>query len=92
VQPPGDIRNCWRPWPGRALLLPPVFSTASRPVSGLRGHSFGNLFLTSASPAITAAFESAVTAAAGFLAVQGQVCPATTAMCGSGRTRDTATG
>ncbi len=76
VQPPGDIRNCLAALSTEAPLLTRLFQYRFPTVSGLQGHSFGNLFL-SALTAITGSLETAITASSKILAVQGQVVPAT---------------
>ena len=78
VQPPGDIRNCLAALSTEAPLLTRLFQYRFPTVSGLQGHSFGNLFL-SALTSITGNFETAITASSRVLAVQGQVVPATNA-------------
>ena len=76
VQPPGDIRNCLAALATEEPLITGLFQYRFPTGSGLKGHSFGNLFL-SALTAITGSLETAITASSRVLAVQGQVVPAT---------------
>ena len=76
VQPPGDIRNCLAALATEEPLITGLFQYRFPSGSGLKGHSFGNLFL-SALTAITGSLETAITASSRVLAVQGQVVPAT---------------
>ncbi len=46
VLPPGDIRNCMVALSEDAGLLSRLFQYRFKEGRGLRGHSFGNLFLT----------------------------------------------
>jgi len=76
VLPPGDIRNCLAALAGEEKLLTELFQYRFQAGDGLRGHSFGNLFLTVLSE-ITGDLEQAIAACSRVLAVQGQVLPAT---------------
>ena len=76
VQPPGDIRNCLAALATEEPLIKSLFQYRFPSGSGLKGHSFGNLFL-SALTAITGSLETAISASSRVLAVQGQVVPAT---------------
>ena len=76
VLPPGDIRNCIAALAKEENLLTDLFQYRFTAGDGLKGHSFGNLFLT-AMTEITGNFEQAIAACSDVLAVQGQVLPAT---------------
>ncbi len=76
VLPPGDIRNCLAALADEEKLLTELFQYRFRAGNGLRGHSFGNLFLTAMSD-ITGDLEQAIAASSRVLAVRGQVLPAT---------------
>src|SRR5437764_1856026 len=60
VLPPGDIRNCMVALSEDQGLLSRLFQYRFDAGHGLKGHSFGNLFLT-AMTAITGDFPDAVT-------------------------------
>lgn len=76
VLPPGDIRNCITALAQEESLLTELFQYRFSAGDGLKGHSFGNLFLTAMSE-ITGNLEKAIAASSKVLAVQGQVLPAT---------------
>ncbi len=76
VLPPGDIRNCITALAKEESLLTELFQYRFPAGDGLKGHSFGNLFLTAMSE-ITGDLEKAIAASSKVLAVQGQVLPAT---------------
>lgn len=76
VLPPGDIRNCITALAQEEGLLTDLFQYRFQTGEGLKGHSFGNLFLTAMSE-ITGSLEKAIAASSKVLAVQGQVLPAT---------------
>ena len=76
VLPPGDIRNCIAALAKEENLLTELFQYRFAAGDGLKGHSFGNLFLT-AMTEITGNFEQAIAACSKVLAVKGQVLPAT---------------
>jgi uncharacterized cofD-like protein len=75
VLPPGDIRNCITALAKEESLLTQLFQYRFQAGDGLKGHSFGNLFLTAMSD-ITGNLEKAIAASSKVLAVQGQVLPA----------------
>src|SRR6266581_9569547 len=52
VLPPGDIRNCMVALSEDEALLSRLFQYRFRTGRGLKGHSFGNLFLTALSEVI----------------------------------------
>lgn len=76
VLPPGDIRNCVAALAKEESLFTELFQYRFSAGDGLKGHSFGNLFLT-AMTEITGNFETAIAACSEVLAIKGQVLPAT---------------
>ncbi len=76
ILPPGDIRNCLAALSNDEALLTQLFQYRFAAESGLKGHSFGNLFI-SALADITGSFEEAVAESGRVLSVHGQVLPAT---------------
>ena len=77
ILPPGDIRNCLAALSSDEALLSQLFQYRfSDDLSGLQGHSFGNLFITALAD-ITGSFEAAVAESGRVLAVNGRVLPAT---------------
>ncbi|HEV8385611.1 MAG TPA: gluconeogenesis factor YvcK family protein [Candidatus Acidoferrales bacterium] len=80
VLPPGDIRNCMVALSKDAALLSRLFQyrfPAGAGGSGLRGHSFGNLFLTALTN-VTGDFTEAVRLSGQVLAIRGRIYPSTT--------------
>ncbi len=77
VLPPGDIRNCMVALSEDEGLLSKLFQYRFESGRGLKGHSFGNLFLT-AMTHVTGAFHEAVKESADVLAIQGRIYPSTT--------------
>jgi uncharacterized cofD-like protein len=78
VLPPGDIRNCMVALSGDESLLSRLFEYRFSNGRGLKGHSFGNLFLT-AMTHLTGDFSHAVKLSAEVLAVLGRIFPSTAA-------------
>jgi len=78
VLPPGDIRNCMVALSEDEALLGRLFQYRFSNGRGLKGHSFGNLFLT-AMTHLTGDFSRAVKLSAEVLAVLGRIYPATAA-------------
>jgi uncharacterized cofD-like protein len=78
VLPPGDIRNCMVALSEDEALLGRLFQYRFSNGRGLKGHSFGNLFLT-AMTNLTGDFSHAVKLSAEVLAVLGRIYPATAA-------------
>lgn len=74
--PPGDIRNCMTALSQDEHLLSQLFRYRFSSGRGLKGHSFGNLFLT-ALHQITGDFVHAVRCSSEILAIRGQIFPAT---------------
>jgi uncharacterized cofD-like protein len=76
VLPPGDIRNCMVALSEDGALLSRLFQYRFQSGHGLRGHSFGNLFLTALTH-ITGDFNDAVRHSSEVLAILGKIYPAT---------------
>src|SRR2546427_4541769 len=76
VLPPGDIRNCLVALSEDEGLLSRLFQYRFETGRGLKGHSFGNLFLT-ALTRITGDFPDAVKESSEVLAIKGRIYPAT---------------
>src|SRR5215472_5354408 len=78
VLPPGDIRNCMVALSEDEALLSRLFQYRFPGGGSLRGHSFGNLFLT-AMTHLTGEFAHAVKLSSEVLAVAGRIYPCTAA-------------
>jgi uncharacterized cofD-like protein len=78
VLPPGDIRNCMVALSQDEALLSRLFNYRFTGGRGLKGHSFGNLFLM-AMTHLTGDFAHAVKLSAEVLAVRGRIYPSTEA-------------
>src|ERR1700732_3361841 len=76
VLPPGDIRNCMVALSQDEALLGRLFQYRFDAGRGLRGHSFGNLFVTALSH-VTGDFAEAVRVSSEVLAIRGRIFPAT---------------
>lgn len=76
VLPPGDIRNCLVALADAGPLLEKLFQFRFHDGEHLKGHNFGNLFITAMSK-VTGDFEQAVKASSKVLAIRGSVIPAT---------------
>lgn len=76
VLPPGDIRNCMVALSADEALLGRLFQYRFHAGRGLRGHSFGNLFLTALSH-VTGDFNEAVRVSGEVLAIRGRIFPST---------------
>jgi uncharacterized cofD-like protein len=76
VLPPGDIRNCMVALSEDSALLSRLFQYRFAAGRGLKGHSFGNLFLMALTQ-ITGDFPDAVRASAEVLKIAGRIYPAT---------------
>src|SRR6202162_555273 len=72
ILPPGDIRNCMVALSQDEALLSRLFQYRFTAGRGLRGHSFGNLFLIALSN-ITGDFTRAVRLSAEVLAIRGRI-------------------
>jgi len=76
VLPPGDLRNCMVALSEDEALLSRLFQYRFQSGIGLRGHSFGNLFLTALSH-VTGDFTHAVRVCSEVLAIRGRIFPST---------------
>ncbi len=76
VLPPGDIRNCMVALSEDEALLSKLFQYRFSEGRGLKGHSFGNLFVTALAD-ITGDFAQAVKVSSEVLAILGRIYPAT---------------
>jgi uncharacterized cofD-like protein len=76
VLPPGDIRSCMVALSEDETLLAKLFQYRFAGGAGLKGHSFGNLFLT-AMNGLTGDFAQAVKLSCEVLAVAGRIFPST---------------
>ena len=78
VLPPGDIRNCMVALSEDEALLSRLFQYRFAAGRGLKGHSFGNLFLTALTH-LTGDFAQAVRLSSEVLAISGKIYPSTAA-------------
>ncbi len=78
VLPPGDIRNCMVALAEDGAFLSRLFQYRFDSGRGLKGHSFGNLFLTALTH-ITGDFPDAVRQSAEVLKIAGRIFPSTAA-------------
>ena len=78
VLPPGDFRNCLVAMSDSETLLQDLFQYRFDQGDGLKGHSFGNLFIV-AMASVTDSFEQALFESSRVLGVRGKIVPATTA-------------
>lgn len=76
VLPPGDIRNCMVALSEDEDLLTRLFQYRFETGRGLKGHSFGNLFLTALTH-ITGDFHRAVQVSSEVLRIVGSIYPST---------------
>src|SRR6516225_4224884 len=76
VLPPGDIRNCMVALSEDSALLSRLFQYRFASGRGLKGHSFGNLFLMALTQ-IMGDFANAVTVSSEVLNIAGRIYPAT---------------
>ncbi len=74
--PPGDIRNCMVALSEDEALLSQLFQYRFESGRGLKGHSFGNLFL-SAMTSLTGDFAKAIAFSSEVLASRGRIFPST---------------
>lgn len=77
VLPPGDIRNCMVALSEDSALLARLFQHRFQAGRGLKGHSFGNLFLMALTQ-IMGDFPDAIKASSEVLKIAGHIYPATT--------------
>ena len=78
VLPPGDIRNCMVALSEDEALMARLFQYRFPAGRGLKGHSFGNLFLAALSN-VTGDFSEAVRVSSEVLAIAGRIYPSTAA-------------
>jgi len=78
VLPPGDIRNCMVALSEDSALLARLFQYRFAAGRGLKGHSFGNLFLMALTQ-VMGDFSDAVTASSEVLKIAGRIFPSTAA-------------
>lgn len=78
VLPPGDIRNCMVALSEDSALLARLFQHRFQSGRGLKGHSFGNLFLMALTQ-VMGDFPDAVKASSEVLKIAGRIYPSTTA-------------
>ena len=78
VLPPGDIRNCMVALAPDETLISRLFQYRFSSGRGLKGHSFGNLFLTAMTD-LTGDFSHAVKLSSDVLSVVGRIYPSTAA-------------
>jgi uncharacterized cofD-like protein len=76
VLPPGDIRNCMVAMSQDETLLSRLFQYRFTTGRGLKGHSFGNLFLTALTN-VTGDFAKAVRISSAVLPIRGRIFPCT---------------
>jgi uncharacterized cofD-like protein len=76
VLPPGDIRNCMVALSEDSALLARLFQYRFTSGRGLKGHSFGNLFLMALAQ-IMGDFPEAVKASSDVLKIAGRIYPST---------------
>jgi uncharacterized cofD-like protein len=81
VLAPGDIRNCMVALSEDEALLSKLFQYRFEGGRGLKGHSFGNLFLTALTH-ITGEFAEAVKQSSKALAINGRIYPSTSSNVG----------
>ena len=74
---PGDIRNCLVALADAPALMGELFQFRFSKDSELKGHNFGNLFLTAMVQLTDGDFERAVKETSKVLAIRGKVVPAT---------------
>ena len=74
ILPPGDIRNCLVSLAEAPKLLRDLFQYRFKEGEGIKGHSFGNLFIT-AMTQVTGSFKDAVKESSIILAIKGRVLP-----------------
>ncbi len=74
---PGDIRNCLVALADAPALMGELFQFRFSEKSQLKGHNFGNLFLTAMFQLTGGDFEKAVKESSKVLAIRGKVIPAT---------------
>jgi len=76
VPPPGDIRNCLVALADAEPLMGELFQYRFQEGTDLKGHSFGNLFIT-AMTQVAGDFDQAIKQSSKILAIRGRVVPST---------------
>lgn len=76
ILPPGDIRNCLVSLAEAPQLMRDLFQYRFKDGNGIKGHSFGNLFIT-AMTQVSGSFEDAIRESSEVLAIRGRVIPST---------------
>ncbi|MDD4294724.1 MAG: YvcK family protein [Candidatus Omnitrophica bacterium] len=76
VQAPGDLRNCIVALADASPLMGDLFQYRFKKDSELKGHNFGNLFIT-AMTQLTGDFKKAIEESSRILAIRGKVFPST---------------
>ena len=76
--PPGDFRNCLVALSEEEGVVADLFQYRFDQGGGLKGHSFGNLFIAAMTD-VTGSFEQALFESSKVLAVRGRIVPATVA-------------
>ena len=74
---PGDIRNCLVALADAPALMGQLFQYRFEEGAGLKGHNFGNLFLTAMVQITNGDFQKAVEESSKVLAIRGKVIPST---------------
>jgi len=74
ILPPGDIRNCLVSLAEAPQLMRDLFQYRFKEGEGIKGHSFGNIFIT-AMTQVTGSFKDAVKESSIILAIRGRVLP-----------------
>jgi len=75
ILPPGDIRNCLVSLAEVPQMMRDLFQYRFEEGDGIKGHSFGNLFIT-AMTQVTGSFKDAIEESSIVLAIRGRVLPA----------------
>ena len=78
ILPPGDIRNCLVSLAEAPQLMRDLFQYRFQEGDGIKGHSFGNIFIT-AMTQVTGSFRDAIEESSRVLAIRGRVIPASLA-------------
>jgi uncharacterized cofD-like protein len=74
ILPPGDLRNCLVSLAAAPQLMRDLFQYRFTEGGGIKGHSFGNLFII-AMTQVTGSFSQAIKESSKVLAISGQVIP-----------------
>ncbi len=75
ILPPGDIRNCLVSLAEAPQLMRDLFQYRFKEGDGIKGHSFGNIFITALTE-VTGSFQDAIKESSRVLAIRGKVIPA----------------